>query len=71
MFSNFFVFMSLKSHMLPMSLENMNKLKFLPRKDYTANRLTTGLLQLSSQSHLVVDETALQAGQLDTNGKTL
>lgn len=51
-----------------MSLGNMNSLKFLPRKDYIANRLTTGILQLSDRTHLVVDETALQPGQLDTKG---
>jgi hypothetical protein len=30
-----------------MSLENMNKWKFSPKKDYNANRLTSGLLQLA------------------------
>ena len=30
-----------------MSLENMNKWTFTPKKDYNANRLTAGLLQLS------------------------
>ncbi|XP_070539996.1 mini-chromosome maintenance complex-binding protein-like [Ptychodera flava] len=57
-----------KCHFLQLSLENMNTLKFIPRKDYTANRLCSGLLQLSERTHLVVDETALQPGQLDTNG---
>ncbi|XP_077992480.1 mini-chromosome maintenance complex-binding protein-like [Glandiceps talaboti] len=57
-----------KVYLLPMTLENMNTLKFIPKKDYTANRLTSGLLQLSERTHLVIDETALQPGQLDTNG---
>lgn len=58
----------MQSHFLPMTLDNMNKLKFTPRKDYIANRLTSGILQLCPQTHLVVDETALQPGQLDTAG---
>ncbi|XP_071502081.1 mini-chromosome maintenance complex-binding protein-like [Diadema antillarum] len=57
-----------KSHMLPMSLSNMNKLKLTPKKDYTANRLTSGLLQLTDRTHLVLDETALEPGQLDATG---
>ncbi|KAI0229697.1 Mini-chromosome maintenance complex-binding protein [Lamellibrachia satsuma] len=57
-----------KSFYLPMTLENMNKLRFSPKKDYNANRLSSGLLQLSENTHLVLDETALQPGQLDSNG---
>ncbi|XP_071793559.1 mini-chromosome maintenance complex-binding protein-like [Asterias amurensis] len=57
-----------KSHHLPLSLKNMNKLRLTPKKDYTANRLKSGILQLSDKTHLVLDETALQPGQLDTNG---
>ncbi|KAK2167645.1 hypothetical protein NP493_1267g00011 [Ridgeia piscesae] len=57
-----------KSFYLPMTLDNMNKLRFSPKKDYNANRLSSGLLQLSENTHLVLDETALQPGQLDTNG---
>lgn len=48
----------------------MNKMKFLPHKDYNENRLKTGLLQLSDNTHLIIDETAMQAGQLDANGET-
>ena len=51
-----------------MSLTNMNSTKFVPRKDYAANRLQTGLLQLSARTLLVLDETALESGQLDANG---
>eukprot|EP00057_Strongylocentrotus_purpuratus_P034696 XP_796222.3 PREDICTED: mini-chromosome maintenance complex-binding protein [Strongylocentrotus purpuratus] len=57
-----------KSHLLPLTLSNMNKLKLTPKKDYTANRLKSGLLQLTDRTHLVLDETALQPGQLDANG---
>ena len=66
----------------------MNKWKFSPKKDYSANRLTAGLLQLTDGkmmaegslacdidlhelfpgSHVLVDETALSAGQLNQDG---
>ena len=54
-----------------MSLDNMNKMAYIPKKDYKANRLQSGILQLADKTHLVLDETALQPGQLDTNGKDL
>lgn len=52
-----------------MTIENMNQLKFIPHKDYTANRLVSGLLQLPSNTSLVIDETLLEQGQLDTSGR--
>jgi len=57
-----------RSHFLPMTIETMNKTKFVPKKDYKSNRLITGLLQLPAHTHLIVDETSLTAGQLDANG---
>ncbi|XP_022091881.1 mini-chromosome maintenance complex-binding protein-like isoform X2 [Acanthaster planci] len=57
-----------KFHLLPLSLQNMNSLRLTPKKDYTANRLKSGVLQLSDRTHVLLDETALQPGQLDTNG---
>lgn len=57
-----------KCHFLSMTLKNMNSLTFVPQKDYTANRLKSGILQLSESTNLMVDETALEAGQLDGNG---
>ncbi|XP_018431141.1 PREDICTED: mini-chromosome maintenance complex-binding protein, partial [Nanorana parkeri] len=56
------------SYYLPMTIENMNGLRFIPQKDYTANRLLSGVLQLSSHTSLLVDETLLEQGQLDTKG---
>ena len=47
----------------------MNKLSLIPKKDYKENRLKSGVLQLSNGTHLILDETALQPGQLDTNGR--
>ncbi|OWF40339.1 Mini-chromosome maintenance complex-binding protein [Mizuhopecten yessoensis] len=57
-----------KSHVLPITIENMNKIRLCPQKDYTANRLLSGALQLGADTSLVLDETVLQAGQLDANG---
>lgn len=56
------------SYYLPMSLQNMNQMRLVPKKDYTANRLVSGALQLSSNTSLFLDETRLEQGQLDTTG---
>jgi len=61
----------LQSYNLDLTISNMNQLKFSPKKDYTANRLTSGVLQLSDHTHLVLNETAMQPGQLDANGMLL
>ena len=52
-----------KAHFLPMSLNNMNTLRLIPKKDYQENRLISGQLQLSSHTHLVIDETAMTEGK--------
>ncbi|XP_035673341.1 mini-chromosome maintenance complex-binding protein-like [Branchiostoma floridae] len=57
-----------KSHFLPLTLANMNSLRIIPKKDYTANRLLSGVLQLSERTLLVLDETQLEPGQLQTTG---
>ncbi|KFP18174.1 Mini-chromosome maintenance complex-binding protein, partial [Egretta garzetta] len=56
------------SYCLQMTIENMNNSRFIPHKDYAANRLVSGVLQLASNTSLVVDETQLEQGQLDTTG---
>ncbi|XP_076831599.1 mini-chromosome maintenance complex-binding protein isoform X2 [Brachyhypopomus gauderio] len=56
------------SYRLCMSLNNMNNLPMVPRKDYTANRLVSGILQLASNTSLFLDETQLEQGQLDATG---
>lgn len=56
------------SHYLPLTLENMNTLSFTPKKDYDCNRLTSGILQLSKNTLLVLDETKLQEGKLHASG---
>lgn len=57
-----------QSHLLPLSLDNMNTLCLSPSKDYAANRLRSGQLQLSSGTHLTLDEAALNVGMLNTQG---
>ncbi|XP_030765573.1 mini-chromosome maintenance complex-binding protein [Sitophilus oryzae] len=57
-----------KSHYLPLTLENMNTLEFIPKKDYESNRLNSGILQLSQNTLLVLDETKLEEGKLDVAG---
>jgi hypothetical protein len=64
----FIELLTTKSHYLAMSLENMNKLAFIPKKDYTSNRLTSSILQMSANTHFVLDETKLSAGKLNEAG---
>ncbi|XP_037637673.1 mini-chromosome maintenance complex-binding protein isoform X1 [Sebastes umbrosus] len=56
------------SYYLGMSLQNMNQMRFVPKKDYVANRLVSGALQLARNTSLFLDETQLEQGQLDTAG---
>uniref|UniRef100_A0A669CQ24 Mini-chromosome maintenance complex-binding protein n=1 Tax=Oreochromis niloticus TaxID=8128 RepID=A0A669CQ24_ORENI len=56
------------SHYLGMSLQNMNQMRLVPKKDYVANRLVSGALQLAKNTSLYLDETQLEQGQLDTTG---
>ena len=52
-----------------MTLQNMNQLRLVPRKDYVANRLLSGALQLAANTSLYLDETQLEQGQLDPAGE--
>ncbi|XP_061601764.1 mini-chromosome maintenance complex-binding protein isoform X2 [Cololabis saira] len=56
------------SHYLGMSLQKMNQLRLGPKKDYVANRLVSGALQLAANTSLFLDETQLEQGQLDGTG---
>ncbi|XP_076238488.1 mini-chromosome maintenance complex-binding protein [Calliopsis andreniformis] len=58
-----------KSHLLEVTLENLNDFAFTPKKDYECNRLTSGMLQLSDNTHLVIDETGLTTGQVTAAGR--
>ncbi|KAK2579582.1 hypothetical protein KPH14_010877 [Odynerus spinipes] len=58
-----------KSHFLEVTLENLNDMALVPKKDYECNRLTSGILQLSANTHLVIDETGLTSGQVSQAGR--
>lgn len=47
----------------------MNQMRLVPVKDYVANRLVSGALQLARNTLLFLDETQLEQGQLDTTGE--
>eukprot|EP00912_Choanoflagellata_sp_UC4_P000715 UC4_evm1s445 len=57
-----------KSVFFPMTVDNLNKHSFIPRKNYETNRLDTGIAQLSNGTHLILDETALLPGTLEGKG---
>lgn len=67
-FYNLIRTLTVKSYFLPLTIGNLNGTNFTPVKDYSKNRLQSGLLQLSAHTHLVIDETALEPGQLDSKG---
>ncbi|XP_022900658.2 mini-chromosome maintenance complex-binding protein isoform X1 [Onthophagus taurus] len=56
------------SHYLPMTLDNMNELPFIPKKDVDANRLNSSVLQLAPNTHLILDETQMSPGRLNSSG---
>ncbi|KAI4306546.1 hypothetical protein L6164_029816 [Bauhinia variegata] len=56
------------THCIPLTVEYLNSTSLAPRKDYDTNRLTTGVLQLPEGSHVIVDETKLEAGTLNSVG---
>ncbi|CAB3359546.1 Hypothetical predicted protein [Cloeon dipterum] len=53
-----------KSHYFPLTIEGLNSTPFVPKKDYTCDKLRSGLLQLSQGTFLVFDETKMTVGQL-------
>ncbi|XP_056291000.1 mini-chromosome maintenance complex-binding protein isoform X2 [Pseudoliparis swirei] len=56
------------SYYLAMTLQNMNQVRLVPTKDYGANRLRSGALQLARNTSLFLDESRLEQGQLDPTG---
>lgn len=56
------------SHYLPLSRQHLETTNFVPHKDFEANRLVSGLLQLPKGTHLILDETAMTNGQLSAKG---
>ncbi|XP_014231994.1 mini-chromosome maintenance complex-binding protein [Trichogramma pretiosum] len=59
----------IKSHLFEITLESLNDTSLIPKKDYDCNRLTSGLLQLSKNTHLILDETNLTTGEITATGR--
>ncbi|GAM18325.1 hypothetical protein SAMD00019534_015000 [Acytostelium subglobosum LB1] len=57
-----------RSHMLAVTVDNLNDGDLIPYKDYDKNRIVSGLLQLPKNTHLIVNETCLAEGQLYKQG---
>ena len=57
-----------KLRCIPVSIEALNSQVFVPKQDEKNFRLGESLLQLSEGTHLIVDETNLKEGKLDTTG---
>lgn len=55
------------SQYIPFTIENFNTATFIPKKNYSNNRLETGLLQMPHHTHLVLDETKLENGKFEQN----
>ncbi|CAK7339947.1 unnamed protein product [Dovyalis caffra] len=53
---------------IPLTVEYLNTASLAPKKDYQINRLMPGVLQLAEGSHLIVDETRLETGTLNSVG---
>ncbi|GAU24472.1 hypothetical protein TSUD_319490 [Trifolium subterraneum] len=56
------------THCIPLTVEYLNTASLAPKKNYDTNRLETGVLQLAEDSHLIVDETQLDVGTLNSVG---
>ena len=56
------------SFTMPLTISNFNNSVMIPKKDYSANRLKSGLLQLPKGIQIILDETVLEPGQLQPNG---
>jgi len=56
------------SHYLPLSRASLDNSSFTPKKDFEANRLVSGCLQLGASTHLWLDETVMTDGQLTAPG---
>lgn len=51
-----------------LSLKELNSTKFMPHKDYERELLLSGVLQVANGTTMLVNETALSAGQLNDQG---
>ncbi len=58
-------------HFVPLTINGLNAKTMVPRKDHKEERLIPALLQLTNGTELILDETAMEAGQLTDIGMTL
>ena len=63
------ILFNLKSHLFPLTTDNLNKWNLIPNKDYNKDKLISGMLQLPDDFHLCIDETVLNTGQLNQKGE--
>ncbi|KAJ7965139.1 Mini-chromosome maintenance complex-binding protein [Quillaja saponaria] len=56
------------THFISLTVDYLNTASLAPQKDYDTNRLVAGVLQLAEGSHLLIDETKLEAGTLNSVG---
>ncbi|KAJ4849353.1 hypothetical protein Tsubulata_024296 [Turnera subulata] len=56
------------TNFIPLTVGYLNRASLAPKKDYQLNRLIPGVLQLAEGSHLIIDETQLEAGTLNSVG---
>ncbi|KAJ0985448.1 hypothetical protein J5N97_003804 [Dioscorea zingiberensis] len=56
------------SQYIPLTVEYLNTAALQPRKNNQTGRLIPGVLQIAQGTHLTIDETHLQPGNLDSNG---
>merc|ERR1719428_2585862 len=53
---------------LQLSIDELNKGRWRPQKDFDLNRLVAGKLQLAPGTMLLLDETKMDAGKLQPEG---
>ncbi|CAF1800242.1 unnamed protein product [Brassica napus] len=53
---------------IPLTIEYLNTASLGPKKDYGTNRLVPGVVQIADGTHLILDETELHPGTLNSVG---
>ncbi|EGD78485.1 hypothetical protein PTSG_12841 [Salpingoeca rosetta] len=56
------------SHLLDMSLRSLNTMSMNPKRSGSTDKLSAGFLQLPRHAHVILNETAMEAGQLNERG---
>ncbi|WOL14780.1 mini-chromosome maintenance complex-binding protein [Canna indica] len=56
------------THAIPLTIDYLNNTTLQPRKGNDTGRLVPGVLQLAHGTHLTIDETCMQSGNLNSKG---